>query len=251
MSGVAVRTRGLTFGYPRDAGDLLVLDEVDLTVAAGELLCVVGPSGCGKTTLLHLLAGLQAPTAGTVALEPAGAASGITRAVVFQRPRLLPWRSVLDNAVYGLECRGVSRRAARPRAGELLERLGLAAHLHDPPHRLSEGMKQRVNLARALLVEPDLLLMDEPFSALDEPTRRSLQDDLVSLWQERGCTVVFVSHSVEEVVHLAERVVVLGEKPTGVRGAVSVSLPRPRRHAADPVALRARTAEIEALLGLE
>ena len=234
-----VRAQALTVRF----GDLQVLEGLDLTVTAGELLCVVGPSGCGKTTLLQVLGGLLPPTAGSVEV-----AAG-RRAHVFQRPRLLPWRTVLDNAVYGLECRGTPRAEARPRAAELLGRLGLGDHLADPPHHLSEGMKQRVNLARALLVEPDLLLMDEPFAALDEPTRRRLQADLVELWRARGCTIVFVSHSVEEVVHLGDRVVVLSEKPTRVAGEVEIDLPRPRR-AADPGAVRARMDAVGALLGL-
>ena len=214
---------GLRLSYPSRANGVLdVLDAVDVSVRPGEFLSIIGPSGCGKTSLLHLAMGLLEPTGGTIR------SSAGSMAMAFQKPQLLPWRTVLDNAVYGLECRGVSRAQAREPAAEMLARMRLGDHLHDYPHELSEGMKQRVNLARALLVEPDLLLMDEPFSALDVTVRRSLQDDLLELWSERRLTVLFVSHALEEVVYLSDRVVVLTDKPTRVRGIESVGLPRPR-----------------------
>ena len=209
-----------------DGSRLRVLDGIDFEVRSGELFSVVGPSGCGKTTLLDLILGLASPTAGTIDV------AAKRPAMVFQRPQLLPWRTVLDNALYGVECREQLGDAARQRAVALLERIGLGDHLHEHPHRLSEGMKQRVNLARALLIDPDLLLMDEPFSALDPATRRQLQDDLLALWQERGFTVVFVSHSLPEVTYLADRVAVFTDKPTTVRDVEVIDLPRPRSQAA-------------------
>lgn len=219
----AVRLSGVSKGFEQaDGSSLLVLDAVDLAVAGGEFFAVVGPSGCGKTTLLDLVMGLSTPTSGdlNVAAE--------RPAMVFQRPHLLPWRTVLDNAIYGLECRGELTQDSRDAATELLQRMHLGAHLHEHPHRLSEGMKQRVNLARALLVDPDLLLMDEPFAALDPATRRALSEDLLALWDERKFTVLFVSHALETVVSVADRIAVLSEKPTTVVDIVSPELARPR-----------------------
>lgn len=219
-----VEARGLGMRY----GSLEVLRDFELELAKGEFFAMVGPSGCGKTTLLDLVMGLQVPTSGRIEVHAR------RPAMVFQRPQLLPWRTVLDNAIYGLECQGADPEVSRRAATELLTRMRLEPHLHDHPHQLSEGMKQRVNLARALLVEPDLLLMDEPFAALDPLTRRRLQDDLLSLWRERGFTVMFVSHSLEEVAYLADRIAVASEKPSRIAEVVEVPLPRPR--ASDPAA---------------
>jgi NitT/TauT family transport system ATP-binding protein len=186
------------------------------------VLSLIGPSGCGKTTFLHALAGLLEPTAGEVV-------RGETRAaMVFQRPTLMPWRTVLDNALFGLECRGPVGAADRSAARDLLTRMRLGDHLDDHPHQLSEGMQQRVNLARALLVEPDILLLDEPFSALDVTTRRGLQDDLLARWAEGDLTVVLVSHSLEDVVYVSDRICVLTDKPTRIAEVFTVDLPRPR-----------------------
>jgi len=234
-----LRVHELGVSYPTRTGELQVLDNVSLEVNDGEFLAVVGPSGCGKTTLLHVLNALLPPTSGRV--DRAGA----TTAMVFQRPTLMPWRTVLANATFGLECKGVARDEAERRALVLLERMQLADHVADFPHQLSEGMKQRVNLARALLVEPDVLLLDEPFSALDVMTRRQLQDDLLELWQRHSVTVVLVSHSLEEVAYLADRVGVMGTKPTGLRAVVDIELPRPR--AADPEAAVAMMRVVEDL----
>jgi NitT/TauT family transport system ATP-binding protein len=218
----------LTVDFASNSGDnLRVLDGLSLSVAPGEFLSVIGPSGCGKTTLLHTLNGLLRPTSGRIEV----AAPSIE--LVFQRPHLLPWRTLLDNATYGLECRGYSKLEARQQATYLLERMRLSGHLSDYPHQLSEGMKQRVNLARALLVKPDLLLMDEPFANLDEITRRSLQDDLLALWSDRRFAIVFVSHSVEEVVYLSDRVAILTDKPTVIQEMVAVDLPQPRGRGAE------------------
>jgi len=224
-------------------GDLHVLDGLELTVQPGEFLALVGPSGCGKTTFLHVLAGLHTPTSGRIDT------GGARAAMVFQRPTLMPWRSVLDNALFGLECRQRVSDDDRARASELLHRMGLGDHLRDHPHQLSEGMKQRVNLARALLVEPDVLLLDEPFSALDVSSRRRLQDDLLARWQERALTVILVSHSLEEVAYLADRVCVLTGKPTRARATVPVSLPRPRaRGAHERLAMLEVVDTLEALM---
>ncbi len=220
-------------------GALRVLHGVSFAVTPGELVGIVGRSGCGKTTLLHALAGLLTPTSGVVDLE------GAVTAMAFQRPTLLPWRTVLDNAVFGQEAAGAADREG---ARRLLAEMRLADHLADHPHQLSEGMRQRVNLARALLVDPSVLLLDEPFSALDVRTRRDLHSDLLALQRERGFAVVLVSHTLEEVVELVDRVLVFSEKPTRVRATVEVELPRPRSRDAD---FFAQVAALEAALSSE
>ena len=241
---VVLRLTGLSKTY-RDAGsggELVVLDGLDLEVRDGEFLSIIGPSGCGKTTLLHIINGLERPTAGSVDVDRGAMAT------VFQRPLLLPWRTVLGNTCYSMECRGHRAAQVRPEAVRLLERVGLGDFLHFYPHEISLGMQQRVDLARALLVEPRILLMDEPFASLDVDTRRGLQDDLLALHAERRFTVVFVSHHLDEVVYLSERVAFLSAKPTRVREVTEISLPRPRNQG-----LEARVAfveQVEALTGL-
>ncbi len=241
MSVVAA-LRGVCVEYPSAGGPVAVLHELDLDVRPGEVLAVIGPSGCGKTTLLHALLRLISPSSGKVEVPP-------NAAIVFQRPRLFPWRTAVENAAYGLECRGMDSRDAAERARHLLASFGLSGHLDDRPHRLSEGMKQRVNLARALLVEPRLLLMDEPFSALDAITRRRLQDDLLDHWSRSESSIVFVSHSMEEVLYMADRVAIMGPRPTGVRAVQDVELPRPRAtDAAATLALLQKAQALQTLL---
>jgi len=225
----ALSVEQLVVEYPRTNSRLRVLDGITLEVRRGELLSLIGPSGCGKTTFLHTLAGLCRPTSGRI--DAGGRELGA--AMVFQRPTLLPWRSVLDNALFALECRGPIDRAQRAAARAMLESMGLGAHVGDHPHVLSEGMKQRVNLARALLVRPKLLLLDEPFAALDVMTRRQLQDDLRQRCQADGITVVLVSHSLEDVAYLSDRVGVLGHKPTKLVGLRDIDLPHPRARGAE------------------
>ena len=210
---------------------LRVLDGISFAIAPGEFVSIIGPSGCGKTSLLNVINDLLPPASGTLVLNANSVAQ------VFQRPMLLPWRTVLDNAIYGLECRGQDLDMARGEARLLLARMGLEDHLSDYPHQLSEGMKQRVNLARALLVKPDILLMDEPYSSLDEPSRRSLQNRLLRLWEERGFAVIHVSHSLQDVAYLSDRVIVFSEKPTKISASVPIAVPRPRNSAEALVAV--------------
>lgn len=222
MANAAVRIEELVVAYPRPEGELRVLDGVTLAVHEHEIFGLIGASGCGKTTLLGALMGLVRSKSGSIDVR-------VKRlAMVFQKPQLLPWRTVLDNAAYGLECRGMTLVEARDRARPLLERMKLGAHLADHPHRLSEGMKQRVNLARALLVEPELLLMDEPYQALDPTARRALMDELLEDRAARPFTVIFASHSLDEVAYLSDRVAALTEKPTRVKEIAPVELARPR-----------------------
>jgi len=220
---VALRIRGLRKRFPTAPPDTPdVLGGIDLDVRAGEFLSVVGASGCGKSTLLSILAGLEEPSGGHAELDREHLA------FVFQRPLLLPWRNVLDNVTFSLECHGRRRRDVRDEARQLLRRMGLGDVLRFKPHELSVGMRQRVDLARALLVKPRVLLMDEPFAALDRVTQLAMHDELLQRWQEAGFTVVLVSHDLEEVVALSDRVVFLSEKPAQVDAVVEVGLPRPR-----------------------
>ena len=199
------------------------LAEVSLAVREGEILAVIGASGCGKSTLLRLVAGLEAPSAGSIRLDGPSPKLG----VVFQEPRLMPWLKLADNVAFGLPRR--LPRAERTRLAEAaLARVGLARFTHALPKTLSGGMAQRAAIARALVTKPPVLLLDEPFSALDALTRQSLQDELLQLWAEDRPTMVLVTHDLDEALYLADRVVVLGGHPGRVRLELEVALPRPR-----------------------
>jgi NitT/TauT family transport system ATP-binding protein len=202
----------------------LALGPVDLALSPGEITALVGPSGCGKSTALRLLAGLESPTRGEVRRTIRRGES----AVVFQAPTLAPWLSARDNVALPLELSGLPRREARARAEAALARVGLAAAAGSWPAQLSGGMAMRVSLARALVTEPRLLLLDEPFAALDEITRRALADDVLRLWAETRPAIVFVTHSVEEAVYMASRVVVFSRGPGRIAGEMTVAGPTPR-----------------------
>jgi NitT/TauT family transport system ATP-binding protein len=209
-----------------------VLEGVDLTLADGEFVCVVGPSGCGKSTLLRIVHGLAAPTSGRVAFDGRPVAGvNLSCAMVFQSFALLPWLTVLENVTLGLEARRVPPAERRPRADRYIDMVGLEGYEEAYPRELSGGMKQRVGLARALAVEPRLLLMDEPFSALDALTSISLRKQLLDIWASADVpvsTVLMVTHSIEEAVELSDRVVVLAGRPGRVAEILPVPLPRPR-----------------------
>ena len=217
------------FGAPGEEAPWILRD-VTLTFAAGSFTCVVGPSGSGKTTLLNLLAGFDAPTQGVVALDETPITSaGRERAVIFQdvSNALFPWLSALENVEFGLRVQGLSRAACRERALAQLALVGLERHAEKFPYQLSGGMKQRVQLARALANDPAILLMDEPFAALDAITRRDLQEELVRLWAQTGKTIVFITHDLIEALLLGTGVVVLGAHGVA-REQVAVALPSPR-----------------------
>jgi len=198
-------------------------------VEYGEITCLIGPSGCGKTTLLNLAGGFLAPTSGTVRIEGARRDPKILRkACVFQEPALFPWRTARRNVEFGLQVLGYRRTERTQRSLDALRQVGLEKFADFYPHRLSGGMKQRVAVARALAFDPDILLMDEPFSALDEETRENLQRLIVGIWQETRKTIVYVTHSITEAVFLADRVVALSPGPGEVREIVDIRLPRPR-----------------------
>lgn len=201
---------------------------VDLAVSRGEFVGVLGPSGCGKSTLLRILAGLAEPTAGKL---ERGVDLGGRVGFVFQEPTLMPWATVWDNVYLSLRLQGVARAAAAPRIGAMLESLGLAEFGFAYPRQLSGGMRMRVSIARALVTEPTLLLLDEPFAALDEITRFKLNEDLRALWLKVRCTIVFVTHSVFESVFLSNRIVVMTKRPGRIVADLAVDLPETRDNA--------------------
>jgi NitT/TauT family transport system ATP-binding protein len=204
---------------------------LDLDVEEGEFFCLLGPSGCGKSTALRIIAGLQAYDGGSVAIDNAPAAERWRDiALVFQNPRLLPWRTAVANVMLGMELRGVDfdRAEMKKRAESLLDLVGLGADGRKYPRMLSGGERQRVSLARALAVDPRIILMDEPFSALDPNTRRNMRDEIATIWQRTRKTIVFVTHDVDEAIELADRIVLLSPKPTRIIDTVQISAARPR-----------------------
>ena len=208
---------------------LLALRQVELEVAEGEFVCLLGPSGCGKSTLLLILAGLEPASHGRVTVDGREVTGpGPDRGVLFQQLALFPWRTAIDNVAFGLEMRGLPRRAARVRAAAFLELVGLADFAHVFPHAMSGGMQQRVAIARLLAHEPQVLLMDEPFGALDAQTRMRMARELARIWEQARRTVLFVTHSVDEAIYLGDRVAVMSPRPGRIKTAVVVSLPRPR-----------------------
>jgi NitT/TauT family transport system ATP-binding protein len=209
---------------------LEALRGIDLGIARGEFISVVGPSGCGKTTFLRIIAGLERASSGEVLLDGRAVRQpGRDRGFVFQNDSLLPWRTVLHNAMIGREIAGDAGPAQRQRTIELLKLVGLEGFEHYYPRQLSGGMRQRVNLARALAIDPEILLMDEPFAALDAQTREIMQTELLRIWERGHKTVVFVTHQIDEAVFLADRVVVFARRPGRLQEQVKITLPRPRR----------------------
>jgi NitT/TauT family transport system ATP-binding protein len=226
-TGATVMARGLGRRFETPRGPIDAIQDVDLSVAAGEFCAIVGPSGCGKSTLLRLVAGLDKPTSGSLTQQrPDGRTP--TNALVFQGRSVFPWLTLRQNVAYGLKLHGVSRRERGRQADELLRTVGLSAFARAYPHQVSEGMRQRVAIARALAVDPDMLLMDEPFGALDEQTRFLLQEELLRIWEATGKTVLFVTHSIDEAMVLADRILVMSAQPGTIRATLDVPFPRPR-----------------------
>ena len=229
FEGPILEARRLSKSFPNTHAPLVVLDAVSLSVGSGSFVCVVGPSGCGKTTLLRLLAGLTPPTGGEVIFEGAPLLHPRRRiGFVFQQSNLMPWRSALDNIRLPLELQARPREEQRQRAREMVAFIGLAGFEAALPRDLSGGMAQRVALGRALVHEPDMLLLDEPFGALDALTRERMAFELLRLWSARPVTVVMVTHSISEAILVADQVVVLSPRPGKVRLVLDVPLPRPR-----------------------
>ncbi|MFN8522883.1 MAG: ABC transporter ATP-binding protein [Chloroflexota bacterium] len=230
----AITVRGLGRRFSSRQADVHALRDVNLEVPSGEFCVLVGPSGCGKTTLLRILAGLDHPSEGTFQLHRYDR-DRPSNAMVFQQESIFPWMTVFDNVAYGLRMRGAAERTIRERAGYFIDRVGLAEFSRALPYQLSGGMKQRVSVARAFATDPEILLMDEPFGALDEQTRSVLHDELLKIWDESRKTVVFITHSIEEALVLGDRLVVLTARPGRVKSELPIRFPRPR----SPYELRA------------
>lgn len=222
--------QGLRKVVTRDGSDpFVIFQDIHLRIGDGEFVTIVGPSGCGKTTLLKVINGLLPPTEGRILIDGRDAsAQTIEMGFVFQSASLLPWRTGLQNVQLGLEAQRVRRSEAADRALHYFHLVGLKGFEHHYPHELSGGMQQRINLARALAVEPQILLMDEPFASLDSQTRDLMQVELLKIWAKTRKTVLFVTHMIAEAILLADRVIVLSNRPGMIRAEVRVDLPRPR-----------------------
>lgn len=213
-----------------DGKRLLALDRINLKVSPGEFLCIVGPSGCGKSTLLHLIAGLQQQTSGNVLVDNKPVdGPGTDRILIFQELGLFPWLTVSDNVEFGMKMKGIPKTERRERIDYYLRLVHLSQFKNSYTHQLSGGMRQRVALARALATEPDVLLMDEPFAALDAQTRDLLHDELERIWAETGRTIIFVTHNVREAIRLGDRVVLFTFRPGRIKREYPIDLPRPRQ----------------------
>ncbi len=212
-----------------DDKEVIALKDINLTISDGELVCLLGPSGCGKSTLLNAIAGFVLPSSGSITVHGQQvAAPGPDRGMVFQEYALFPWMTVEQNIAFGQEIKGISKGDIRKRTSQLLETLGLSDFRARFPKDLSGGMRQRVAIARVLALDSPIMLMDEPFGALDALTRRNLQDELLRIWGEFKKTIVFVTHSIEEAIYLADRIVVMTYRPGTVKRDIQVTLPRLR-----------------------
>ncbi len=233
MTRALVAIRGVSQRFGADGAAVTALESIDLEIPDGQFASVVGPSGCGKSTLLSLVAGLRRPSSGTVLCDGEPMTAPMPRKVgmIFQEANLLPWLSAVDNVAFPLKLRRVAKAERLAAARRMLELTGLAGFEDRLPHQLSGGMKQRVSIARGLVQNPAVLLMDEPFASLDEQTRMVLGDELLQIWSETRKTVLFVTHSLNEAVYLADRVIVLSARPGRVVDDVAVDLPRPRSFA--------------------
>ena len=228
---VKIRLKDVSKVFETRKGPFVSLDSITLDIPTGCFFMIVGPSGCGKTTLLRILAGLETHTSGSIEISPPPPGRP-SNSMIFQGDSLFPWMTVWENAAYGLTMRRKPQGEVKEKVSHYLNRTGLLRFADHYPHQLSGGMRQRVSIARAFANDPDILLMDEPFSALDVATRESLQDELLRVWRQMGKTVIFVTHDIDEAVYLADRIVALGGKPGEVRAVRKVEIERPRRRGA-------------------
>lgn len=225
----AIHIKGVSKAFQSPTGPVVALEALDLDIHPGEFVAVVGPSGCGKSTLMRLIAGLVTASSGSISVSKRDVRGPLHDVgIVFQQPILLDWRDILGNVLFQIDMRGLDVDAYRPKAIKLLDQVGLADFAHRRPYELSGGMKQRAAIARALVHEPPLLLMDEPFGALDALTREQMRLDLEQLWLSTQKTVVFITHSVDEAVLLADRIVVMSPRPGRIERIINVDMPRPR-----------------------
>jgi NitT/TauT family transport system ATP-binding protein len=227
--GLALQARDVRMEYVDQAtGErLLAIDRVDIDIAEGEFVSIVGPSGCGKSTFLKIVNGLFPATQGTIEIRQS--ARGVAHAMVFQDSSLFPWYDIVDNVAYGLVCQGVKRKEAQARARPFIDLVSLTGFESKFPYQLSGGMQQRANLARALTVDPEILLMDEPFAALDAQTRELMQAELLRIWNEANKTVLFITHQIDEAIYLSDRVLVMSARPGRILDDIAIDLPRPRQ----------------------
>lgn len=225
--GAHVVAHNVTKTFQTKEGPITACEDIDLEVKSGEFVVIVGPSGCGKSTLLRMIAGLDSPTTGSIRTTAADNRPP-TNSMVFHGRTLFPWLSLRSNVAYGPRMQGESKKSALERADQLLERVGLKQFRNAWPHQVSEGMRQRTSLARALATNPQLLLMDEPFGALDEQTRYILQEELLHIWEDTCKTVIFVTHSIEEALLLGDRVLVMTARPGTFADDITVPFERPR-----------------------
>ena len=227
-----LHVRNVTQRFRSKLGEVHAVDDVSFSVAQGKFVGLVGPSGCGKSSLLLMMAGLLTPTEGKILLgnEEIVAPRPQEIGVVFQESSLLPWKTALENVEFPLKLRGVPQAERRARAAGMLELVGLKDFIHRFPHELSGGMKQRVSIARGFCQDSDLLLMDEPFAALDEQTRMTLGDELLAIWEKHKKTAVFVTHSLTEAVYLCDEVIIMGARPGRILKRLEIDLPRPRTY---------------------
>ncbi len=237
-----IEVKGLSKIFVKDRREVVAIDGFDLSVREGELVCLLGPSGCGKTTVLRIIAGLESRTSGSVLVQEKDVDESKPRVgMVFQEFALFPWRSAKKNVEFGLEVRRVPEGERSAAADKYLDLVGLSGFSDAHPHELSGGMKQRVAIARALANEPEVLLMDEPFGSLDAQTRNLMQKELLRIWAATQKTILFVTHSVDEAVFLADRIVVMTARPGREREAIPIDLPRPRdRTSPEFIAVRGR-----------
>jgi NitT/TauT family transport system ATP-binding protein len=226
---VQIQVRGVEKTFAVGAQKIVALQDIDLDIRKGEFVCLLGPSGCGKSTLLNAVAGFQPPTKGTVTVDGRTITEpGPDRGMVFQEYALFPWMTVAQNVAFGLEIKGMAKADIAGRVEWLLQKLHLQDFRNRFPKDLSGGMRQRVAIARVLALDSPILLMDEPFGALDALTRRTLQDELLRIWEEVGKTILFVTHSIEESIYLADRIIVMTYRPGTIKRDVVVDMPRPR-----------------------
>jgi NitT/TauT family transport system ATP-binding protein len=229
VTGPKLALNSISMVYSQRGQRFAALRDVSLEIESGEFISLVGASGCGKTTLLRIVDGLVSPTRGSVFVDGAPVVRpGPDRGFVFQQDALFPWRTVIDNIIFGLEVQGRAKRQALQRADELVRLVGLGGFERHYPHELSGGMRQRANLARALTIDPEILLMDEPFAALDAQTREIMQAELLRVWRSNRKTVMFVTHQIDEAVYLADRVVVMTSRPGQIKAVLDVDIARPR-----------------------
>ena len=223
-----IECQNLYKSFQTQNGLIQALENVNFRVNGNELVCIVGPSGCGKTTLLKIIAGLVKPTHGRILNSKASLNHKQENAVVFQDHGLFPWMSLLDNVAFGLEMRGMEKKERRKRASIFIEKVGLTAFINNYPHQLSVGMRQRVGIARAFLINPETLLMDEPFGSLDSQTKILLQEELLRLWREDPKLVLYVTHDIEEALLLADKILLMTGRPGSIQEEIHIPLGRPR-----------------------